>query len=79
MEKRFLKPICEQRARIIFETALEHFNYPTDIERLEEVREFCYKAMRGYNPEEVELMKSKIDELLADYKNKIRDYSMSYR
>jgi len=79
MRKEFLKPICERRASIIFETALEHFNYPTDIERLEEVKEFCYKALRGYNPVEVELMKSKIDELLADYKNKIRDYSMSYR
>jgi len=79
MRREFLKPICERRATIIFETALERFNYPTDIDTLDEVKKFCYESLKGYNPVEVELMKNKIDELIMDYKNKIRDYSMSYR
>jgi len=79
MRREFLKPICERRATIIFETALERFNYPTDVDTLDEVRKFCYESLKGYNPVEVELMKNKIDELIMDYKNKIRDYSMSYR
>jgi len=79
MEKRFLKPLCERRACIIFQTALERFNYPTNPENIEEIREFCYKMLKGYNPVETEIMKNKIDELVIDYKSRLRDYAMTYR
>jgi len=79
MQKRFLKPLCERRARIIFESVVEEMGCPTNPEDVSELRERCYKRLYGYNPVEVELMKEKIDEMVAEYKSKLLDYVMIYQ
>ncbi|MCD6139168.1 MAG: hypothetical protein J7J91_11505 [Deltaproteobacteria bacterium] len=52
---------------------------PTRPEEISELRERCYKRLYGYNPVEVELMKEKIDEMVAEYKSKLLDYVMIYQ
>jgi len=79
MQKRFLKPLCERRARVIFESVVEEMGCPTRPEEISELRERCYKRLYGYNPVEVELMKEKIDEMVAEYKSKLLDYVMIYQ
>jgi len=79
MKREFLEPVARNRARAIFNAAVEKFNYPKNIEEIDEMKKFCYESLRYYNPVEVEIMKDEIDKLIADYKNKLRDYTMSYQ
>ena len=79
MKKKFLEAVCKNRARAIFTEAVERFNYPTDISKLEELKRYCHEQLKWYNPVETELMKEEINKLIAEYKNRMRDYAMSYR
>ena len=78
MRREYLEPICKRRAEIIFSMALDRFKYPKDIRRLDEIREWCYKQMKCYNPVEQEIMKEEIEKYIVRYKEMLRDYQMSF-
>jgi len=78
MKREYLEPICRRRAEIIFMMALQRYNYPKDIRRLGEIREWCYRQMKCYNPVEQEIMMEEIDRYIKKYKDELRDYQMSF-
>jgi len=78
MKKEYLEPICRRRAEIIFMMALQRYNYPKDIRKLDEIREWCQKQMKGYNLREQEIMMKEIERYIRKYKDELRDYQMSF-
>jgi len=78
MKREYLEPICRRRAEIIFMMALQRYNYPKDIRRLDEIREWCQRQMKCYNPIEQEIMMEEIDRYIKKYKDELRDYQMSF-
>jgi len=78
MKREYLEPLCRRRAEIIFDMALQRFNYPKDYRKLDEVRDWCKRQVQSYSSVEQEIIMEEIENCIRKYKCVLRDYQMSW-